>query len=83
MLKNTFCHIQGIGPKTENRLWHAGLLSWSDITPSFTIPFPAEERDPELFADRVATSLVVQVSVGQGMGDELVTSQGTQEPGAA
>lgn len=28
MLINTFCHISGIGPKTEMTLWNAGLTNW-------------------------------------------------------
>jgi uncharacterized protein len=28
MLKNTFCHMPGIGVKTESNLWTAGILSW-------------------------------------------------------
>ncbi len=28
MLKNTFCHIPGIGEKLERSLWGKGLLSW-------------------------------------------------------
>lgn len=28
MLTNTFCHMPGIGPKVERRLWAAGILSW-------------------------------------------------------
>ncbi len=30
MLENTFCHMPGIGPKTERRLWSAGILSWAN-----------------------------------------------------
>jgi uncharacterized protein len=30
MLRHTFCHIPGIGPKTEKSLWANGLLSWDD-----------------------------------------------------
>lgn len=30
MLENTFCHIQGIGIKTEAKLWEAGIETWSD-----------------------------------------------------
>ncbi|MFH0959099.1 MAG: ribonuclease H-like domain-containing protein [Pseudomonadota bacterium] len=30
MLKNTFCHINGIGEKTEKRIWDRGILSWMD-----------------------------------------------------
>lgn len=28
MLKNTFCHAPGIGPRLESRLWSRGFLSW-------------------------------------------------------
>ena len=28
MLTNTFCHIRGIGPVTEQKLWSAGVSSW-------------------------------------------------------
>ncbi len=28
MLKNTFCHIPGIGEASEKKLWTAGLDSW-------------------------------------------------------
>ncbi len=30
MLRNTFCHINGIGEKTEKRMWTRGILSWMD-----------------------------------------------------
>ena len=30
MLSHTFCHLPGIGPANERRLWRHGLLSWSD-----------------------------------------------------
>jgi hypothetical protein len=28
MLKNTFCHLSGIGVKTEQRLWNQGISDW-------------------------------------------------------
>jgi uncharacterized protein YprB with RNaseH-like and TPR domain len=28
MLENTFCHIRGIGPVTEQKLWNDGVPSW-------------------------------------------------------
>ena len=28
MLENTFCHIQGVGPCTESRLWDANIHNW-------------------------------------------------------
>jgi len=31
MLQHTFCHIPGIGTKTEKRLWAAGVRSWPDV----------------------------------------------------
>jgi len=31
MLKNTFCHIPGIGPKSERTLWDAGLTAWDTL----------------------------------------------------
>ena len=31
MLKQTFCHIPGIGPRLENRLWSQGLHSWEKV----------------------------------------------------
>ncbi|MCP4687187.1 MAG: ribonuclease H-like domain-containing protein, partial [Desulfobacterales bacterium] len=34
MLENTFIHVQGIGAKTEERLWSDGLLKWSHVDPS-------------------------------------------------
>jgi uncharacterized protein YprB with RNaseH-like and TPR domain len=30
MLRHTFCHIPGVGEKTERRLWEAGVTSWED-----------------------------------------------------
>jgi len=31
MLEQTFCHIPGIGAKTEQELWAAGLCNWRDV----------------------------------------------------
>lgn len=31
MLRNTFCHIPGIGARYERRLWEAGILTWEDF----------------------------------------------------
>ena len=31
MLKRTFIHIPGIGPKTENVLWKRGIHTWEDF----------------------------------------------------
>lgn len=45
MLENTFCHMPGIGAKTERRLWAAGVRSWHDAceeAPGFLTPRRAE-----------------------------------------
>ena len=31
MLSNSFLHIPGVGPKTEQRIWDCGVTSWSDF----------------------------------------------------
>lgn len=31
MLRNTFCHVPGIGLQSENRIWASGLRSWDDF----------------------------------------------------
>jgi uncharacterized protein YprB with RNaseH-like and TPR domain len=40
MLPHTFCHINGIGTKTERRLWQAGILQWRDWQDSGEINLP-------------------------------------------
>ena len=44
MLENTFVHIPGIGPKTEQGIWSRGLLTWDDFLRSNLRLF-TEERD--------------------------------------
>jgi len=34
MLKNTFRHIPGVGPRTEKDLWENGILDWDAVTRS-------------------------------------------------
>ncbi len=31
ILRNTFCHVPGIGIITERKLWASGILSWEDL----------------------------------------------------
>jgi hypothetical protein len=31
MLKNTFCHLPGIGIQTERKLWSSGITSWEQL----------------------------------------------------
>jgi uncharacterized protein YprB with RNaseH-like and TPR domain len=39
LLENTFVHIPGIGPKTEQRLWQVGILTWEHYLHSKQPPF--------------------------------------------
>ena len=31
MLRNTFCHLPGIGPRSEQKLWEAGITNWAEL----------------------------------------------------
>jgi len=42
MLKHTFCHIPGVGLKTEKRLWTSGILDWDSPLGSFKLRRTAE-----------------------------------------
>ena len=45
MLENTFCHMPGIGPRTEAHLWRAGVLSWQDACDCPALPLPPCQAD--------------------------------------
>lgn len=38
MIRNTFCHLQGIGEATERKLWESGLLCWDDVGAECELP---------------------------------------------
>ena len=42
MLRNTFQHIQGIGKKTEEDIWEAGVKCWDDINGEAPVGLPAK-----------------------------------------
>jgi uncharacterized protein YprB with RNaseH-like and TPR domain len=44
MLRNTFCHIPGIGPKSENNLWSRGILCWEDLVARSSIESSREKH---------------------------------------
>lgn len=72
MLEHTFCHIEGLGVKTERLLWQAGIRTWNDwrepVPVSLRTGRPAEipgilaasrqalAGDPAFFASRLAAS---------------------------
>lgn len=44
MLRNSFCHIPGIGLKTEVKLWQAGITSWDKWSPELPVRVSATSR---------------------------------------
>lgn len=44
MLQHTFCHLSGIGQKTESQLWQNGILSWGDWQDPPPIRLPGSSR---------------------------------------
>ena len=44
MLQHTFCHIPGIGMKTERKLWEAGITRWAHWQTPSPIRLPAAAR---------------------------------------
>jgi hypothetical protein len=71
MLEHTFCHIPGLGPKTERLLWQAGVSDWGTWRHPSPVPLktscPVEipriladsqqalASDPAFFTGRLAT----------------------------
>lgn len=50
MLQHTFCHIHGVGAKTEQRLWDTGIHNWNDLLthPATTLPKTARLEIPQI-----------------------------------
>jgi hypothetical protein len=44
MIKNSFCLLNGLGEKTEKRLWETGILTWDDFLERSTVPFFGRDR---------------------------------------
>jgi uncharacterized protein YprB with RNaseH-like and TPR domain len=53
VLRQTFLHVPGIGPRREEALWHAGVRSWDDFALA-----RVKGRLPPAVAGRVAEELV-------------------------
>jgi uncharacterized protein YprB with RNaseH-like and TPR domain len=72
MLQQTFCHIPGIGMKTERKLWEAGITSWDrwqslpsirlsaairlDVTRVLQNSLVALENDPTFFTRQLSST---------------------------
>ncbi|WP_136796325.1 ribonuclease H-like domain-containing protein [Desulfosediminicola ganghwensis] len=77
MLQNTFCHIPGIGPATEKKLWEAGVTSWDQWQEPAPVRLPNSSRneiisllensdealdtDPSFFTERLASHEVWRI----------------------
>jgi uncharacterized protein YprB with RNaseH-like and TPR domain len=57
MLRHTFCHLPGVGEKTEQRLWAAGLTTWHVVL--------EQEADRVSAAARRLPASVLRESVAQ------------------
>ncbi|MFZ5571086.1 MAG: ribonuclease H-like domain-containing protein [Thermodesulfobacteriota bacterium] len=55
MLQNSFLHIPGIGLKTEEKLWQAGLTEWRQAVVPGGFPIPVRKR--LLFTDCLHESM--------------------------
>ena len=51
MIQNTFCHIRGVGLKTEANLWNKGVHNWSDWPKENGIRLPKQSllEIPDIF----------------------------------
>lgn len=59
MLQHTFCHIPGIGPKTEEGLWAAGVCHWNAVAGHHALP-PRRATLLTQQADESATRLALR-----------------------
>ena len=56
MLKNTFCHIPGISPLAEQRLWSSGIDCWDAALKAKSLTLP--RRAPAAFSEHLFESLL-------------------------
>ena len=55
MLTHTFCHVPGIGSKTERRLWASGCPSWREVSEGVSLPLSPGKADQ--LRDHIRTSI--------------------------
>lgn len=60
MLENSFVHLPGIGPETEERFWAQGLLTWNEL----------EQNIPSLFGAKKASSIAAALEEGRAAAQE-------------
>jgi len=64
VLENTFCHIPGVGPKTERRLWDCGVHSWQAALEPDRLPLSS--RRARCVA-RVARESIARLQAGDSL----------------
>lgn len=74
MLKNTFCHVPGIGPKTERGLWDAGLLSWDMLLADTDAEIKMSKKRRELLTHHARESVSKLKKRDAAYFDELIPS---------
>ncbi|WP_419657561.1 uncharacterized protein Dvar_67090 [Desulfosarcina variabilis str. Montpellier] len=45
MLQHTFIHIPGVGPKTEQGVWAAGVKDWASFFDGMPLKLPRSKKD--------------------------------------
>ena len=55
MLRNTFCHIPGIGDRSERSLWSNGILCWDDVLNTDSIGLSKKRH--QLLKSRIQESI--------------------------
>lgn len=58
MLKNSFCHLPGIGIPTERRLWASGILTWDDFLDASPAGLPFGGRRSQVLREHIDRSKV-------------------------
>ena len=58
MLRHSFLHIQGIGPKTENKLWERNIYSWRELESALEAKTIKGERYIPTLKEELAKSWV-------------------------
>ena len=44
MLRHSFCHLKGIGTKTERKLWQSGIRTWEELAEARKLSLPSAPR---------------------------------------
>lgn len=58
MIRNTFCHIPGVGMRTERVLWELGVHSWDDFGQADALRLPLGQKRIHLFTSHLDLSRV-------------------------